>query len=424
MKYNNMFYFFRGCFIQIKSNKSKTVLTIFGVFLAAILFLVVSIFVESYIESLYSEAKACSEEGVLITGTLSEDIVNDLEIKYGNNKLSRFNSVITSYSYFYSWDEMTLSVMPLIIGTNSNIMDGPVYSTQGFSSMFSSKIMQGSDIQYEDVINKNRVVLISEMAADILYGGEDAVGKELALSFTGEAEDKEIFTVIGVYKNSYDEDKVMEQLILSRKKDLRTCNVQINCFVPYTIYGDYELVNNDIQAITILTTNDVTKKKEIASYYSNVDTLDVQYTEEKIQDIENINKDIFIVTRVLMVVVMLIAGLNLFNCLFFSVRERTSEIGIRKAIGAENMDILIQFVIEGVIMSISGALIAVIVVVVCAIIIQMVLDNFSILNIEIVLSYRTIFEMFCYVIIMGVISSIIPAFIASKTNIIDAIRFD
>ncbi len=87
-------------------------------------------------------------------------------------------------------------------------------------------------------------------------------------------------------------------------------------------------------------------------------------------------------------------------------------------------DIWNQFVFEGIIVSIIGVILAIIITVIGVVIVQIALDYFTVLDINIVLNVGMLAEAFCFCILLGAVSSIIPAFIASKTNIIDAIRFD
>ena len=58
--------------------------------------------------------------------------------------------------------------------------------------------------------------------------------------------------------------------------------------------------------------------------------------------------------------VMMLAGMNIFNTLMFSLKERTNEIGIKKALGASNEDILLQFILEAIFIGTIGAIVGIV----------------------------------------------------------------
>ena len=210
------------------------------------------------------------------------------------------------------------------------------------------------------------------------------------------------------------------------KKDIVDFNVIVNYYIPYTVLEDYkQYFSAPLQTIMIDVDGNNHLKSAIENRYKDVENLEVYYREKKkIKDIDEINEDLLMAAHLVMIVMMLIAGLNLFNSMMFSIRERISEIGIRKAIGADDRDIWNQFVFEGIIVSIIGVILAIIITVIGVVIVQIALDYFTVLDINIVLNVGMLAEAFCFCILLGAVSSIIPAFIASKTNIIDAIRFD
>ena len=118
-----------------------------------------------------------------------------------------------------------------------------------------------------------------------------------------------------------------------------------------------------------------------------------------------------------------IAGLSLIvgafgvaNIMFVTVRERTSQIGLKKAIGAKSSTILYEFLLESAFLCIIGGLVGLFLVWILALTLS------AVLPFAIVIAPGIIFLALSLCIILGVISGIIPASIAAKMNPVEAIR--
>jgi len=118
-----------------------------------------------------------------------------------------------------------------------------------------------------------------------------------------------------------------------------------------------------------------------------------------------------------------IAGLSLIvgafgvaNIMFVTVRERTSQIGLKKAIGAKSSTILYEFLLESAFLCIVGGLVGLFLVWVLTLALS------SVLPFSIVIAPAIIVLAFSICIILGIISGIIPASIAAKMNPVEAIR--
>jgi len=118
-----------------------------------------------------------------------------------------------------------------------------------------------------------------------------------------------------------------------------------------------------------------------------------------------------------------IAGLSLIvgafgvaNIMFVTVRERTSQIGLKKAIGARSSTILYEFLLESAFLCIIGGLVGLFLVWILALALS------TVLPFAITIAPSIIFLALSICIILGVIAGIIPASIASKMNPVDAIR--
>jgi putative ABC transport system permease protein len=118
-----------------------------------------------------------------------------------------------------------------------------------------------------------------------------------------------------------------------------------------------------------------------------------------------------------------IAGLSLIvgafgvaNIMFVTVRERTSQIGLKKAIGAKKNTILTEFLLESAFLCVIGGLIGLVLVWLLALLLS------NVMPFPIFIAPNIIILAFVICVILGVISGIIPAFIAAKMNPVKAIR--
>jgi putative ABC transport system permease protein len=115
---------------------------------------------------------------------------------------------------------------------------------------------------------------------------------------------------------------------------------------------------------------------------------------------------------------LIVGGIGIMNIMLVSVRERTREIGIRKAVGAKNRDILLQFLVEALVLSILGGLIGVVVGVVASAVIG-ALAGWGFTFNPITLVVATLFSL-----VVGVVFGVWPARQAARLDPITALRFE
>ncbi|MBF8296915.1 MAG: MacB-like periplasmic core domain containing protein [Bacteroidetes bacterium] len=115
---------------------------------------------------------------------------------------------------------------------------------------------------------------------------------------------------------------------------------------------------------------------------------------------------------------LLVGGIGIMNIMIVSVTERTREIGLRKAAGARKRDIMAQFLIEAVVMSVAGGCIGIGAGVLASYIITTYGDLSSII------SYNSILLSFTFAALVGVFFGMYPAWKAAQSNVIDALRYE
>ncbi len=113
---------------------------------------------------------------------------------------------------------------------------------------------------------------------------------------------------------------------------------------------------------------------------------------------------------------LLVGGIGVMNIMLVTVTERTREIGIRKAIGARRVDILGQFLIEAVLLSMLGGLLGVAV--------GLVGSRFKIVGVQPVVELYSVFLAFGVGVAVGLFFGIYPANRAAALRPIDALRYE
>ncbi len=114
---------------------------------------------------------------------------------------------------------------------------------------------------------------------------------------------------------------------------------------------------------------------------------------------------------------LLVGGFGIANIMFVSVKERTSQIGIQKSLGAKNYFILFQFLFEAIFLSLFGGFIGLLIILALVLLVNMQGGSF-----QLVLTQGNIILGMGVSMIIGLISGIIPAIGASRLNPVDAMR--
>jgi len=144
----------------------------------------------------------------------------------------------------------------------------------------------------------------------------------------------------------------------------------------------------------------------------------VQNQTQILSIINNITNIFTVVIAGIAGISLLVGGIGIMNIMMVSVTERTREIGIRKAIGAKNRDILIQFLVESIVLSITGGIFGIL----FAISVSAILTRFTVLDTSITVFPIIIALSFSTMI--GLFFGIYPAMRAARLNPIDALRYE
>jgi len=324
---------------------------------------------------------------------LTEQDVNALEDRSSAPDVSQVAPIkSTSVAGAYGGNSYTPSQF---LGTTANI-----------AGIRNYEVSNGSFFTTDDVTNDRRVVVLGTTVVDNLFGpGVDPVGKQVKFGSTS-------WTVSGVLKSKgsnglSDQDDVVLAPITSVMDNITGDNGDVNQVVAQA--ASRTQTNAASTEITsILNSRHKTATGTAAFQVLSQDSL--------ISTSQSTNSVFTVLLGAVAAISLLVGGIGVMNIMLVTVTERTREIGIRKAIGAQKIDILGQFLVEAVLLSVLGGLLGVAV--------GLIGSRFKIVGVQPVVEAYSVFLAFGVALAVGLFFGIYPANRAASLRPIDALRYE
>jgi len=286
-----------------------------------------------------------------------------------------------------------------------------------FEYVRSWDVAAGRFITEEDMTRKTaNIVLGAKVAEDLFDTPENAVGKNVRLNF-------------GPFSYSLTVVGVMEKRgAAGSGTDDTTIIIPLTTFQAKVPFGRSPTGKSNIQEIIVKVTSsgkiDQTKAaitQVMLQAHDNSEDFAVQTQEDLTATARNVSRTLTILLGAIAGISLVVGGIGTMNIMLVSVTERTREIGIRKAVGANRSDILLQFVIEAVVVTIVGGAVGVLVGVAAARIANG--QNFGTgTAVTTLVTPLSIFVAFGVSLAIGLFFGIYPAFRASRLDPIEALR--
>ncbi|RUR84917.1 ABC transporter permease [Chlorogloeopsis fritschii PCC 9212] len=200
-----------------------------------------------------------------------------------------------------------------------------------------------------DIKRNNQVTVLGADLAQRLFGTQNPVGEQLRIKNSS-------FQVIGVLEAkgsslgaNYDEAALIPITT--------SANRLVGRNSPYGIALDYIVASardsNSVDAAEFQITNLLRLRHKI----TGEDDFSIRSQKDALQTVGQITGALTIMLAAIAAISLIVGGIGIMNIMLVSVTERTQEIGLRKAIGATEQDILVQFMIEAIILSAAGGLV-------------------------------------------------------------------
>jgi putative ABC transport system permease protein len=280
--------------------------------------------------------------------------------------------------------------------------------TPEFMTVRNFELSDGSFITLQQMEARERVAVLGKTVVDNLFGGISPVGQTIRIN-------KSTFRVIGVLttKGQSAGGQDQDDMILVPLKTAQERMMGINYVQSISVQADSaEVVDQVLVDITSLL------KTRHRIQAGEADDFSVRNLTALMATATETTDTITLLLGNTAAISLLVGGIGIMNIMLVSVTERTREIGVRKALGATFANILLQFLIEAVVIGVTGGLIGIVLGMGASYLIS------SIFGWATVISGFTIALAFGFSVLIGVIFGLYPARKAARLDPIDALRYE
>ena len=389
---------FKMAIKAIAGNKMRSFLTMLGVVIGVMAVVVLVSIGQGANSSVVESIEGMGTN--LITANITARRMNPVDMD-GLNGLAQ--------NPFIEYTAPVANVSGTVKAGNATYDDGSVMgTTPGYEKIRNWEVAEGRFITQPDIDNRSFVAVIGAEAASEMYGTTHAVGETFSLSgYT--------LTVVGVLKangesaSGSNDNQVIIPFTLAQRLSNST---SISSF--YVSAASSELVEMAQLAVE----NFLAKAFEGYTTNSWGSQYNVYNQSEMLDTLSETTKTLTLMLGGIAAISLLVGGIGIMNIMLVSVSERTREIGIRKAIGAARGNILMQFLIESLVVSLMGGLIGLL-------ISRAAVDFLGpILEMTLEIPVNVAWLAIGFSVFIGVVFGMYPANKASKLKPIDALHYE
>ena len=390
----NLFESFRLAFNGLRANKMRSFLTMLGVIIGV-----------GAVIALVSVGTGASQEVTTQVEALGSNLVivmpasargRDLRVEDAATIEERVAGVAHAVP--------SLRESATVIWTGRSIDTDVVGTTEFLPEVQSHPVAQGRFLSGQDVLYRRFVAVLGATARNNLFGLRDPMGQEIYISGYP-------FTVIGVMAEKGEgglftpdpDDRVLIPVTTAQR--LLGTNKIGSIYVSVNQGANADLVTNHVQRI-------------FEVRFGDADAVQVFSQQQILAAVGSVTGILTMLLGAIAGISLLVGGIGIMNIMLVSVTERTREIGVRKAVGARSRDILAQFLVESVIISLVGGAIGI----ALGMLGSAAISRLG--NVPSVVSLSWVAIAFGFAAAVGVFFGIYPAMQASRLDPIEALRHD
>jgi putative ABC transport system permease protein len=386
----------------LRSNKLRAILTSLGVIIgSASIVLVVTValtsrkFVIGQIESIGSNLVWAD---LINPGSKGQPLSYELTV----DDMNQVKATVPGVVEVAGTRELPMSV--IVSGRERPV--NLIGVTEGFQAIRRLVILRGRYFDSADMATRSKVCLITKELSDRVFGLENPIGGTIRM---GEL----TFTVIGVFRErvaTFGLSEIQKESVIIPSTLMK---YYTGVDVLRVLYAQAERPE-DVPGVERQMARLLWSRHPPGAEY------EVQTLNAILSAAQNISLALTIVLLVIAFIALLISGIGIMNIMLVTVKERTREIGIRKAIGAAHREILYQFLIEALLISGGGAVIGILIGVAIPAAIQPLLPG----NLRVPVSSLSVLISFAVSCSTGLFFGYLPANQAARLQPIESLRYE
>ncbi len=386
----------------LRSNKLRAILTSLGVIIgSASIVLVVTVALTSK-KFVISQIESVGSNLVWVEVVQRPDKAQPLSYEMTLEDMAAIKASIPNVIEVAGTRELPMAV--LVGGAERPV--NLVGVTEGYQAIRRLLIVRGRYFDDADMEMRSKVCLITTQLSDRIFGQENPIGKTVRM---GEL----TFTVIGVFRE--------------RVETFGLSDIQENSvIIPFSLmkyYTGMEVVRLlDVQAAQAEDVPAV--ERQVGQLLRSRHPAEAEYKVQTLRAILNAAKNISLALTIVLIVIsfiaLVISGIGIMNIMLVTVKERTREIGIRKAIGAARREIMYQFLIEAFVISGGGAVIGILIGIAVPVVAQFFLPG----NLRVPVSSLSVIIAFVVSCSTGLFFGYLPANQAAKLQPVESLRYE
>ncbi len=300
-----------------------------------------------------------------------------------------------------------LSTSGLVVAGTRNTTTTILGTTAAYASVRNYQVWQGSFLTPAAVDQGLRVVVLGATTADDLGLGPEAIGTAIRI-------DGLPFVVAGILQPKgssgpfSEDDQVIIPISTARKHFVTGANVRL---ISLSVESEA-----DMEAVKAEVAVALEQRHGIGAGESADFTIGDQT--QLLETVGSVSTLLSILLAGIASISLVVGGIGIMNIMLVSVRERTREIGIRKAVGARGSHILAQFLVEALVLSVVGGLIGIVLGIVATAFIGVIAGwgfQFNPLTVVVAVAFS---------LVVGVVFGVWPARQAARLDPIAALRFE
>ncbi len=287
-------------------------------------------------------------------------------------------------------------------------------TTASYIDVENATVEEGRFFTKDEERNIARVVVLGSTLATELFEGRDALGKVIEIK-------DQNFTIIGILKERGSAAMGMSNQDESAIIPLKTAQkllLGINHLALIRLKATDE---KSVELLKASATATLREQHDIENSSADDFTINDQAT--ALEMVDNITDVLRYFLLAIGTISLIVGGVGIMNIMLIAVNQRIREIGVRRAVGAKRVDILVQFIVESATVALIGGIIGIVLGIFTALITAIVINAMG-YNWQFLLSLNSIIVAVLISLGIGLIFGVYPARKASKISPMEALRYD